>query len=644
MAAFLWVYTAAESAVHQSEPATGQLEFLPLGDIEPEGWLRRQMEVQRDGLTGHLDEFWPDIQNSGWIGGTAEGWERMPYWLDGAVPLAYELKDSRLIEKVSRHIDYVLRNQQDDGWLGPEKSPEAKYQARDPWPVFVMMKVLTQYAEATGDSRVLPALEKFLRCLDAQMARRPLFEWNRMRWQDAVVTLDWLQHRDRAPWLDELARRLKVQGFDWMAHFSDLPFKQKVPKWEHESHVVNNAMGVKAAAVWYRQARDPELQRQALAALRELDRYHGQVTGIFSGDECFAGLMPSQGTETCAVVEFMYSLEWIVAATENVEAADRLEQVAFNALPAAMKPDWWARQYVQQANQPIAKISPNKIYTTNGEKANLFGLETNYGCCTANLHQGWPKFVSSLWMRKGEDGLAAVAYAPSRLRTTIREVPVAIDMNTDYPFSEQLEFNVRTEQAVEFTLWLRIPAWAEDAALEVPGRAASAPAPGRFVPITRTWNGSERIRLTLPMRVKATRRFNQSVSLIRGPLVLSLKVGTDWKQVSGKIPHADWEVYPTTPWNYALDIDPAAPESGLRFRQEKVTGAPFSDGSDPVRVVVRARQVPEWVLERDAAAPPPLSPVLSNQPLVDVILVPYGTTPLRISEFPLLRESKAGEK
>ncbi|MBC7317423.1 MAG: hypothetical protein H5T70_13450, partial [Chloroflexi bacterium] len=71
-------------------------EPLPLGSIYPAGWLAHQLRLQAEGLSGHLDEFWPDVAQSAWIGGTAEGWERGPYWLDGLVPLAFLLKDARL--------------------------------------------------------------------------------------------------------------------------------------------------------------------------------------------------------------------------------------------------------------------------------------------------------------------------------------------------------------------------------------------------------------------------------------------------------------------------------------------------------------------------------------------------------------------
>ncbi len=94
-------------------------EPLPLRSIKPAGWLKDQLRIQADGLSGHLDEFWPDIKESAWFGGKAEGWERVPYWLDGLVPLAYLARRPALKAKVKRSIDSILDHQHPDGWLGP---------------------------------------------------------------------------------------------------------------------------------------------------------------------------------------------------------------------------------------------------------------------------------------------------------------------------------------------------------------------------------------------------------------------------------------------------------------------------------------------------------------------------------------------
>ena len=134
---------------------------LPLGSIRPAGWLRDQLRIQADGLSGHLDEFWPDVRDSGWIGGDAEGWERGPYWLDGIVPLAFLLNDTKLLAKARRWMDYILTHQQPDGWLGPcnaKRSGNWYGEPYDPWPVFIFLKALTQYAEATEDRRAIPAI------------------------------------------------------------------------------------------------------------------------------------------------------------------------------------------------------------------------------------------------------------------------------------------------------------------------------------------------------------------------------------------------------------------------------------------------------------------------------------------------------
>src|SRR5262249_2326323 len=89
----------AQPAVKNRPPlAPNAMSLLPLTSIKPKGWLRRQLKIQADGLTGHLDEFWPDVgPNSGWLGGAGEAWERGPYYLDGLLPLAYLLEDERLI-------------------------------------------------------------------------------------------------------------------------------------------------------------------------------------------------------------------------------------------------------------------------------------------------------------------------------------------------------------------------------------------------------------------------------------------------------------------------------------------------------------------------------------------------------------------
>lgn len=496
------------------EPRTllpSKLRPLPLGAIRPTGWLARQLRIQADGLTGHLDDIWPDVADSAWIGGAAEGWERGPYWLDGLVPLAFLLGDERLKQKAVRWVDIILARQHEDGWLGPLRdSSDLRRHVYDPWPVFVALKALLQYHEATGDERIIPAVLRFLRCLDGLLDRQPLFDWGRYRWADLALSLFWLYERAGEPWLLGLAAKAYGQSFDWRSLFAQNPFPyqekqhhahihpQELPepgvtfRTDLASHGVNVAMALKQPALWYRLSYDPADREALPRMLATLDRYHGQVTGVWSGDEHLAGLSPSQGTELCAVVELMFSLETLVATMGEPSLADRLERVTFNALPATCAPDMWSHQYVQQANQVQCTIVAERVYTNNGPDANLFGLEPHYGCCTANMHQGWPKFAAHLWMETPDGGLAAISYGPCTVTAHLAGRPVRVTVETDYPFDETVQLVVESDEAAAFPLHLRIPGWAAGATLAVAGEVPVSVAAGAFAPIERVWGDEPR--------------------------------------------------------------------------------------------------------------------------------------------------------
>jgi hypothetical protein len=261
------------------------------------------------------------------------------------------------------------------------------------------------------------------------------------------------------------------------------------------------------------------------------------------------------------------------------------------------------------------------------------------------MHQGWPKFASHLWMRTPDDGIAAVAYAPSEARAQVSGVAVGVVLETDYPFADTLQIVVDAQSAVSFPLLLRIPAWATGAEVTVgDGRPASGEA-GTFYRIDREWRGQTRVTLSLPMKTRIERRFHNSVSVVRGPLVYALKIEEEWKRINEdepgrELPHGDWEVYPSSAWNYALQLDPGNPDGSISFETRSVGDRPFSPDGAPVRATVTGRRLPSWQIERNVAGALPESPVESSEATEELTLIPYGCTNLRISEFPLLREAR----
>lgn len=621
----------------QSNFRDNKFSKLSLGSIKPSGWLKNQLEIQAAGLTGHIDEFWEDLgPDNKWLGGTKEGWERGPYYADGLIPLAYLLEDKKLVKKAKVWIESFLENKAEDGWVGPEESEEGRYENRDPWPVFIVLKTLTQYYEVSDDERVIEVMEGFFKYLSNNLEERPLFSWGKFRWADLVISIHWLYEKTEEEWLLKLAEVVAQQGYDWADHFSNFKYKKKSKEIKLESHVVNNAMGIKTPAVWYRQSGEDYQRAAVYQALNNLDKFHGQVTGVFTGDEHLSGKNPSQGTELCAVVEYMFSLETLLAVLGDIEFADRLERITFNALPATFKPDMWAHQYDQQVNQVICNVAERDW--TNSPDANIYGLEPNFGCCTANMHQGWPKFVSSLWMSSQDKGLSALAYSPCRVTATVgdAEQEITIIEETNYPFNDTINFKIEGNNTVTFPLYLRIPTWAKGASVKLLDGDVEEVESGSYYMISREWHPGDYIQLKLPMELRTERRYHGSLSILRGPLVYSLKIDEEWKLIDGCPPHGDWEVYPQANWNYALWVDQENPADTVKLKEKSVGDRPFSPEDSPVELKVRGRLLPQWKLEDNWAGAIPASPVKSNEELEDLILIPYGASNLRVTEFPLL--------
>jgi uncharacterized protein len=370
---------------------------------------------------------------------------------------------------------------------------------------------------------------------------------------------------------------------------------------------------------------------QMLAAL---DKYHGLPNGMFSCDEHLAGRNPSQGSELCTVVETMYSMEQSLAILGDASIGDRLERIAFNALPGAFTEDMWAHQYNQEPNQVEVSLH-RKPWTTDGPESNLYGLEPNFGCCTANYHQGWPKFAASLWMAPQDGGLAAVAYAPCKVSTMIGQTAVDLDEETEYPFRGTVRVAVKPAAGARFALQFRIPGWAKQASIRVNGEAQPTPQPGTFAKIDRKWKHGDVVELNFPLEPQITRGFNDSVSVSRGPLVFSYAIGQDWVKLRDRGMTADWQVFPSSQWNYAVASEE---ESGaqLTVHEQPLGRSPFALKEAPVTVEVRARKLPAWRAVDGAADPVPQSPVASQEQEERLTLVPYGAAKLRITAFPVL--------
>jgi len=657
---------------------------LPLGSIQPQGWLLGQLQTMASGLTGRLDELYPQVvgPRNGWLGGDGDGWERGPYWIDGLLPLAYILGDKRLIAKTKPWVEWCLTHQQENGYFGPDELvdpiPEPglqKTQRRDWWPKMVMLKVLMQYHSVTQDPRVMDLMRRYFLYQLQELPKTPLDHWTiwaNRRGGDNLMAVYWLYNLTGEKFLLKLADLVFEQTFPWTRVFlNDRPtdFYQAFPSagpwiyelirypWKDDEinalslksqrtfHCVNVAQGIKQPVVYYQQHPETKYLTAVKQALADLQRYHGQAQGLFGADEPLHGNDPTQGIELCSVVEFMFSLETMLAITGEVAWADQLEKIAFNALPTQSNDAYTSRQYFQTANQVLISRDRRNFFETenHGHTDLCYGLLTGYPCCTCNMHQGWPKFVQHLWFATADGGAAALIYAPSQVTFNLTHGPaISFTEETDYPFDGTIRFTYRADKSLTFPFYLRIPGWCEQATVLIHGQPEQTFAGNQIIRLSRTWHPGDRVELRLPLAIRTSRWQEASVALERGPLVFSLKIDEIWKSVRSSDKWGDYqEVYPADPWNFGL-LEEAVrhPQVGFQIeKKEPISLTPWKGSDAPLQIKTKGKRIPEWQMYRNSAGPLPTSPVtyLQQEPSQEILLIPYGCTTLRITEFPVVR-------
>jgi len=646
--------TVSSNYVGNREPLQNQYFIkLPVTAVKPGGWVRHVLELQRNGITGNLGEIsmWLSKKDNAWLnkeGKGAYGWEELPYWLKGYANIGYMLGDKEMIAEAKFWIEAVLNNQRPEGDFGPNVVKKGR---RDLWTNMPMLWCLQSYYEYSNDLRVLPFMTNYFRWELALPDSQFLKDyWENSRGGDNLHSVYWLYNRTGDAFLLDLASKIDKNTANWRQD-------GKLPNW----HNVNIAQSFREPAQYSLQSGKPEDMQAAYNSFTLVRTKYGQVPGgMYGADEnAREGYDdPRQAVETCGLVEQITSDNILTGITGDPFWADNAEDVAFNTLSAAFTPDYRALRYLTAPNMAVSD-SKNHAPGINNDGPYLMMNPFSSRCCQHNHSACWVYYAENSWMATPDNGIAAVLYFENEVTAKVGNgAEVTIAQHTEYPFDDTIGFAVRTTSAVTFPMYFRVPAWCSGPVIHVNRKPVKVKAmPDQYIKLTGTWKDGDTITLRLPMKLQVRRweKNKNSVSVNYGPLTYSLKIDEKYVQRDSKetaIGEALWqegadpkkwpsfEIYPASPWNYGLVVSEQHPERSFTVVKKSYPKDhdPFTNANAPIELQAQGRMLPSWGIDQyGLVSILPQSPVSSNQPAVQLTLVPMGGARLRIAAFPVVK-------
>ena len=655
-------------------PYYGKFQSIPANAITPKGWLKQYLVNQKDGLTGHLENAGYPFNTVGWAADSipnnisVEKWwpyEQNAYWVDGMMRCGLLLNDTFLINKAGKSISYVMEHPDSTGFLGPKFTKENN--ERDRWIHAIFFRAMMAEYEATQNPAILAAIKKHY------LGDR--FPHTGIRESVNTEVVLWAYEKSKDTALLNFAKDIYHQSNELNkdAKVSDIGFlKDSVATGEHGVTYLEKS---KIGAILFLYTGDSTYLHPSVAAFSKLDKYHMLVSGVNVSSEHIEPVTTQESGEICDISDYSWNVAYLLKATGNVDHADKIERIAFNAAPGSVTNDFKAMQYFSAPNQVIAARGS---YIRGGGDQMRFAPNPGTECCPGNVNRMMPNFAINSWMTDGKGGIAATLYAPSSVTFPVGEnnTEVTIDEETNYPFTDTINFTFHLKETTSFDFYIRIPHWCSKATVLLNGEPLKGSfSAGTYVPIRQAYKEGDKMTVILPADFKLTAQVENGIAVERGPLLFSLKIQEDWKiDTLDKRSNTDYpayELFAKSPWNYALCLNNENVQQAIKVINKPYTDNPWSIETSPIELQVPARLVNGWTIqhktamkfenwdvERDANGKVSrwyikdvgikqgswdFSPLLPNAALLKnslnneietITLVPYGCSKLRVSVFP----------
>lgn len=658
---------------------------LRLCELKAGGWIERFLKTQASGLTGNMGrigkpfvtKYWEgekDIvvgEDENFLGGlncTDDAWtpfEQNAYWIDGMIRCGWLIDDKKLIEYAEGKIYPAIENADADGYIGPSFLKDGML-----WAHSVYFRALIAEYEATGDGRILEALKKhYIRTDLKERIKSPSgARIIAVRDISAIECALWLYGKTKDERFLEMSEEAYAVFNQIYADDSDAPEGAEMRDLTLQgmlsdrkvcrNHGVTYNEICKLPAILYLYTKKEIYKRAAVNAFDKLYRDQMLIDGVNSSSEYLNGNSDSQAAhETCDISDLTWALGYLFMITGDGKYGDWIENAVFNAGLGAVDDDFRGEQYFSCPNQVLADDTSNHLFFFRGEDWMSYAPEKFLSCCAGNVHRFMPNYVARSWMCDRE-GLIAFLYAPSVCRTEVRGSFVEIEEKTSYPFRNSVKFYIKTEGTAEFSLRLRMPSWAVRTHISINGRDYSYRLEGSMIRIDRIFSDGDVIDLEFEDKIEFIQNAG-GVSLKKGPLLYALPIREE-KIILGlrdrnneDFPH--YALYPGSKWNYGM---PSVREIDPIFRSTaSVQEEPWRAGNSGLSIDVVVHGIPAWKLRKVNAFLTRKTPrgkgtivhkkalftprvrnfSLSQTEKEEIVkLVPYATTRLRISIFPVI--------
>lgn len=644
---------------------------LPLGAVKAEGFLKEQLLIAKNGMSGHLHELEPEMIYYPYIerravpawngdGANVPGWGAEisgNYWA-GYIQHAFILNDPEMIETATNWVNSMMKNQKPDGYLGTyfEEGDNIydDYNAQ----VVCGMRALLSFYEVTGREEILDAVHRCMLWFTEKWAGDNKTVYAGKGLMEGMMLTYWRTGDERLVKYAEEYLEYVCKKDIFRASYKSMLNDEFQYLSNHTAAVSHN---FSLPALIYSATGRKELLRASERQLELLRAKSMHITGSPVNIAEYLGPVCATGeTEFCNYAFLNTSYGYLASITGEAKYGDYMEENFYNGMEGARKKD--DEKAIPYLN------APNQIFATETSSAfcgdhQVYAPVYTTSCCPVNAVRVLPEFIRNMFVTDKNDNVTVMAYGPC----TLNYKGIELEEKTYYPFRNNVSFEIKKDK--EFALTLKIPMWSKGYTIKLNGVEQNFEEKDSFVTVNRAWKAGDVIEISFKAEIEvrviddtdAASKYPLAVKY--GPLVYALHLPSEWRPVKGSpmtaLPEGWtwWEIIPTYvdadipdiherigmrryqyPWNIAVDENLSAKD----FTIEEIEPHGYAWLNPMIKLHAHCYKAPFLTAPYANKTLEPFEKYQTVTEKIPLELVPYGCTNLRITYFP--RANLKGKK